>query len=202
MGGRLRHHQRGRSHALGHHADRLRPHGLPGRQARRHRRREGRHPEARRAGRDRPPARGERRGDRRRGGQARRAALPHGPRMAGDADGRPASATTATCSGLDLPAPALVGAPPDRQCRDGGRLHRAPARRAVPHRRRRRSRKGLDVGRLAGPAAEADARAAGRGHAARLRAVARWRPQRGLRHRAGAHGRATGPRSRRRCRST
>ncbi len=32
-----------------------------------HRRREGRHPEARRAGGDRPPARGERRGDRRRG---------------------------------------------------------------------------------------------------------------------------------------
>ena len=73
------------------------------------RRREGRHPEARRAGGDRPPARGERRGDRRRSGQARGAAVPHGREWQ----------VTPTASGfryqsdlttLDLPAPALAGA--------------------------------------------------------------------------------------------
>ena len=40
---------------------------------------------------------------------------------------------------LDLPAPALAGAHQTRQCRDGGSLHRAPARGQVRHRRRRRS---------------------------------------------------------------
>ena len=90
------HHQRGQSGALGHHADRLRPHGLPRRHAGEDRRREGRHPEAHRAGGDRPPARGERRGDRRQ----RPPSLPCRC-SAWAANGRssrrrPASATTAT----------------------------------------------------------------------------------------------------------
>ena len=53
-----RHHQRGQSGALGHHADRLRPHELSRRHAGKDRRREGGHPEAYRAGGDRPSARG------------------------------------------------------------------------------------------------------------------------------------------------
>ena len=93
-----RHHQRRRSRALRDHADRLRPHRFPGRQARRHRGRESRHPEARCAGCDRAPARGERRGDRRPSREARRPAVPHGPRMADGADRARASATKATCS--------------------------------------------------------------------------------------------------------
>ena len=81
--------------SVGHHAGRLRPHGLPRRQARRHRLGEGGHHQARDPRRDRPSARRERAGDRGRGGQARRAAVPHGPRVAGDAEGRRASATKA-----------------------------------------------------------------------------------------------------------
>jgi hypothetical protein len=81
-----RHYQRGRARALGHHADRLRPHELPRRHAGEDRGGEGGHPEARRAGGDRPPTRGECRRDRQPGGRADRSAVSHGPRMAGQAD--------------------------------------------------------------------------------------------------------------------
>ena len=93
--------------------------------------------------------------------------------------------------GLDLPAPALVGA---HQIDNA-----ATAVACIERLRAAQFRiddaaiaRGLVVGRVAGPPAEAVARAAGRGHAARRRALAGWRSQRGLRHRARASGRRVG----------
>ena len=152
------HHQRGQSRALGHHADRLRPHELPRRHAGEDRRRESGHPEACGAGGDRPPARGECFGDRRPGGRARRAAVPHGTRMAGQADARRLPLRQRPFG----PRPAGAGAgrrASDRQCGDRRRLHRAAARGAVPH-RRCGGEEGAGVGRLAGAPAEAHARSA------------------------------------------
>ena len=110
VGRPARHHQRRRSRALRDHADRLRPHRFPGRQARGHRGRESRHPEARRAGGDRAPARGE-----------RRRSSPPRPRSSASrcsawaANGRwrrprRASATKATCSRSTCRRPRSSGA--------------------------------------------------------------------------------------------
>ena len=125
------------------------------------------------------------RGDRRRGGQACRAAVPHGPRMAGDADRAPASATTATfwastCRRRRWSARTRSTMPRRRSPASSGCAPRSSAStmrrspRGLPRSTGRPGCRSCRAGRWSTPCR-------------RRRAVARWRPQRGLRHRAGAH---------------